>query len=84
MIAIDGQLKINKARLINLQGLSVNMHGGLKREIRSSEFSSFSVPVEFRKETYAIVAISREEWIYKNGNDVEDVRFEDCLPWQVW
>ena len=64
------------------QALSVNTYDGLKREMRAPVPPFFNIPIKFKSETHAIMVVSREEWLYQNGNDKNDFKFEDCLSWK--
>ena len=61
-----------------MQGLNVQTFEDLKRKTTMPTFHN--VPVGNNDEGFLIV--SQEETLYHDGNSLEDVRFEDCLPFE--
>ena len=41
-----------------------------------------AVPAEFKTINQAFVEVGQEEWYYQDGNDKEDLKFEDCWSWE--
>ena len=42
--------------------------------------SLYNVPIGFSNQ--AFIVVSQEEIVYQDGNDLEDLKFEDCLSWE--
>ena len=42
--------------------------------------SLHNVPIGFSNQ--AFIVVSQEEIVYQDGNDLEDLKFEDCLSWE--
>ena len=41
-----------------------------------------NVPIGFLTMNQAFLEVTQEEWLYQNGNDKENTKIEDCLPWE--
>ena len=41
-----------------------------------------AVPAEFNTINQAFVEVEQEEWYFQEGNDKEDLKFEDCWSWE--
>ena len=42
--------------------------------------SLYNVPIGFSNQ--AFIVVSQEEIVYQDGNDLQDLKFEDCLSWK--
>ena len=63
----------------SMQGLNVQTFEDLKRTIGMPTFHH--VPVG-NNENDAFLIVSQEERLYHDGNSPDDVRFENCLPFE--
>ena len=41
-----------------------------------------AVPAEFKTINTALIEVGQEEWHYQDGNDKQDLKFEDCWSWK--
>ena len=42
----------------------------------------YNVPITFGSKNQAIIEVNQDEWYYQNGNEKQDLKFEDCVPWK--
>ena len=58
----------------------MNTYEGLNREMIPPPFHN--VPTGYQTIHNAVFGVKQKEWIYRNGNDRENLEFEDCFSWQ--
>ena len=42
----------------------------------------YNVPITFGSSNQAFMKVDQEEWHYQNGNEKQDLKFEDCVQWK--
>ena len=42
----------------------------------------YNVPITFGSSNQAFMKVNQEEWHYQNGNEKQDLKYEDCVSWE--
>ena len=42
----------------------------------------YDVPITYGLSNQASIEVEPDEWIYRNGNEKQDLKFKDCVPWK--
>ena len=63
---------------MHIQGVGVDTFGNLSQDVMPT---LYNVPITFGSLNQALIDVNQEEWHYQNGNEKQDLKFEDCVPW---
>ena len=64
---------------MHIQGVGVDTFGNLSQGITPT---LYNVPITFGSSNTASIEVNQEEWHYQNGNEKQDLKFEDCVSWE--
>ena len=64
---------------LHIQGVGVDSFGHLSQDVMPT---LYDVPVTFGSRNQALIDVNQEEWHYQNGNEKQDLKFEDCVSWE--
>ena len=42
----------------------------------------YDVPITYGLSNQASIEVEPDEWIYRNGNEKQDLKYEDCVSWE--
>ena len=62
-----------------IQGVGIDTFGNLSQGVIPK---LYDVPITFGSSNQAYLEVEQDEWIYQNGNEKQDLKFEDCVPWK--
>ena len=63
----------------HIQGVGVDTFGNLSQDVMPT---LYDVPITFGSSNTASIEVNQEEWHYQNGNEKQDLKFEDCVSWE--
>ena len=64
---------------MHIQGVGVDTFGNLSQDVLPT---LYDVPIQFGSINQAFMEVKQVEWHYQNGNEKQDLKFEDCVPWK--
>ena len=64
--------------IFQIQGIAVDTFRGLSQAVMPT---LSNVPITFGTKNQAWMKVDQEEWHHHNGNEKENLKFEDCVPW---
>ena len=62
-----------------VQKLGVDTFGKLSQGVRPT---LYNVPITIGSVNQAFMEVKKEKWLYQSGNEKEDLKFKDCVPWE--
>ena len=65
--------------MIWIQGVGIDTFGNLSQGVTPK---LYDVPITFGSSNQAYLEVEQDEWIYQNGNEKQDLKLEDCVPWK--
>ena len=64
---------------LHTQGVGVDTFGNLSQGVMPT---LYDVPITFGSRNQALIEVDQEEWHYQNGNEKQDLKYEDCVSWE--
>ena len=63
---------------MHIQGVGVDIFGNLSQDVLPT---LYDVPITFGSINQAFMEVKQEEWHYRNGNEKQVIKVEDCVSW---
>ena len=64
---------------MRIQGVGVDTFGNFSQDVLPT---LYDVPITFGSINQAFMEVKQEEWHYRNGNEKQVIKVEDCVSWE--
>ena len=64
---------------MRIQGVGVDTFGNFSQDVLPT---LYGVPITFGSINQAFMEVKQEEWHYRNGNEKQVIKVEDCVSWE--
>ena len=64
---------------LHIQGVGLDTFGNLSQDVIPT---LYNVPITFGSINQAFMEVKQEEWHYRNGNEKQGLKVEDCVSWE--
>ena len=64
---------------MHIQGVGVDTFGNFSQDVLPT---LYDVPITFGSINQAFMEVKQEEWHYRNGNEKQVIKVEDCVSWE--
>ena len=64
---------------MRIQGVGVDTFGNFSQDVLPT---LYDVPITFGSINQAFMEVKQEEWHYRNGNEKQVIKVEDCDSWE--
>ena len=62
-----------------MQIVGVDTFGKLSQGVRPT---LYNIPITIGSVNQGFMEVKKEKWLYQSGNEKEDLKFKDCVPWE--